>query len=127
MLQTDIMHQFFHLTKTRGWEKIFPSITPVPKGPEPLQAADVIAYEGSTYVSRHVVGSSSRKPRASFLRLKQRPMLQFATATRELLMNYRRDIIERARTISPEDAAQMDATYEAARAQMHRARDKQRR
>lgn len=127
MLEADVMHQFFHLTRFRGWEKIFPSITPIPKGPAPLQAADVIAYEGSTYASRHVFGVTSREPRASFLRLKQRPMLAFAHAPRTLLEKYRKDLIGCRQVFSREEIARADATYEDAREQMHRARDKSRR
>lgn len=62
VVEADATRQFYHLTNGRGWTDIFPSIVPLPKGPEPLQFADMVAYEGSRRASDQIA-SNPRKPR----------------------------------------------------------------
>lgn len=123
LVEADLTHQFFHLTASRKWEAMFPSIVPVPKGPPPLQAADMVAYEGSTHSSRHVVGSSGRPRRRLFERLAAHPLFTFVTASREMLAAHVKDLIDLRRTLGPDDIADIDARYEAARVRMQRVRD----
>jgi hypothetical protein len=124
MVEADLTLQFFNLTKSRsGWEELFPTIIPLPKGPEPPQAADLVAYEGSTFSSRHVIGSSKRRPRKLYQRLAEHPLFTFETISRQTLVEHMTGLINLRSMLTPEEIAQLNARYEEARAKMQRDRD----
>jgi hypothetical protein len=114
-----------HLTKSRGWEAIFPTIISLPKGPEPLQAADLIAYEGSTYSSRHVIGSSKRDPRELYRILKDTCHVLFSTVSRQILVDHIGNLLNARDTATPEEIAEINARYDAARQKMQSRLDPQ--
>jgi hypothetical protein len=94
LVEADVTRHFYWLTHARGWERHFPTIRPLPKGPSPLQAADMVAYEGSRHASEHDlatgrawagIGSrpAARRPRQLYLELKRSHQLHFSTLTLE--------------------------------------------
>jgi len=93
LVEADATRQFYHLTKLRGWEEIFPIITPLPKGPAPLQCADMVVYEGSRYSSEQVLGKSSLPPRTLFRELESSLGFTFVTASRELFLESAQNLI----------------------------------
>lgn len=53
----DLLRQFYHLRGLRkGWADCFPPMVFKPKGPPPLQAADMIAYSANTYFADELAG-----------------------------------------------------------------------
>ena len=120
--EADLTHQFLHLTRMRGWTEIFPSFTPIAKGPAALQLADVVAYEGSTYASRHELGSSTRPPRKLYHELSRTPGFVFSTASRELLARHVMELVRTRQRLGEADQEQINACYEEARSEMQRQR-----
>ncbi len=124
VLEADLTHQFLNLTKSQdGWTEIFSAILPIGKGPEPLQAADMVAWEGSTYASRHTVGTSARPVRMLYRSLEQLPGFTFSTAPRTFLARHVDTLINLRLTLTDDQRATVDAQYEAARSEMQRLRD----
>lgn len=124
LLEASITHQFFNLTYSRDdWAEVFPTIIPIEKGPEPLQAADMVAWEGSTYASRHSVGTSTRPVRALYRSLEQLPQFTFSTAPKELLRDHMDTLINLRPTLTEEQVDAINARYETARQAMQELRD----
>ncbi len=122
-LEAGATRQFYHRTKSRGWEEIFPTFTPLPKGPEPLQLADVVAYEGSRFSSEQVFGSSGRKPRRLYEELKATGTMVFGAANRQCLVDGAKKVVEIQHALSPEEKAEIRRTWKAAGERMQRERD----
>ncbi|MDX2166976.1 MAG: hypothetical protein SF182_07935 [Deltaproteobacteria bacterium] len=78
---------FYANIREMGWERILPTITPLPKGPIPLQAADLLAWEGSTHASRHRFGTTPRPARGSYAALRDLPNFEFYIISKQGMMN----------------------------------------
>jgi hypothetical protein len=123
--EANAITHFYNLVGQRpGWADLFPSITPQAKGPIPLQAADMIAYEGSRYSSGQVLGTCERQPRTLYLELARSAKFVFTTASRELLARHRSDLFAAgaAAQVTPELAAHVNRAFSKARKQMQRER-----
>ena len=55
LAEHDVTRHFHYLRELRGWRENVPLIRPLPKGPAPLQAADMLAYEQSRHVSERIL------------------------------------------------------------------------
>ncbi len=115
--------QFYHLTaqlSSEGWEDFFPSITPLPKGLGSLQAADMVAYEGSRYASEHKVRTPTRPPRRLVEELQRTGKIFFSTIGREPMRELAAKIRGGLATslANPELKASMDETFAAAQKRM---------
>lgn len=123
LLEAGAMRQFFHRTEGRGWKDIFPTIVPVPKGPEPLQVADVVAYEGSRFSSEHVFGSTGRKPRRLYEELVATGTFVFGAVDRQCLLDGARKLVVMQRELSREEKREIRQTWKAAGKRVQRERD----
>lgn len=123
-IEHDIFVQFYSATRQMDWEKLFPTIVPLPKGPTPLQAADLVAWEGSTYASRHVFGESARLPRKSFLALESFPHFQFFRADHQMILTHAvtRFLAESTGLGDPSFKRKWDGIYKGSRRQTQRQR-----
>src|SRR6185369_12765645 len=94
LVENEVTRHFNFVTRTHGWQKLFPTIIPLPKGPAPLQAVDMLAYEGGRHSSEHdlwtgtaIVGRKvrppQRSPRALYEALNACPQIMFATLSME--------------------------------------------
>lgn len=82
LVEAEMTNTFYSLSAVYGWRDIFPLIRPLSKGPPPLQAADMVAYEGSRNFSEQVLGGAP----ARYLYVKLwncRPKLSFEDITRK--------------------------------------------
>ena len=91
-IELDMTRQFYALTKVRGWRAL-PTFTPVDKGPAPLQAADMVVYEGGRQFSEQVIDKVARDPRGLYLALEKNPRLRFSFTTHEILAAHGAEIL----------------------------------
>jgi hypothetical protein len=106
LVEADATRLFYHLTQRRGWTDLFPSIFPVPKGPQPLQAADMVVYEGARYSSEIVLGFAGRKARGLWRAMHESQRFIFSTMRRAQLASHAAALlIESARdAVNPDPA-----------------------
>jgi len=123
VVEAGAMQQFFHRTAGRGWTDIFPIFVPLPKGPEPLQLADMLVYEGSRFASEHVLSSSAEKPRKLCQELASVGTLFFGCADRQYLIDWANEIRTDQQTMSPEQATKIRQAWKAAGKRMQQYRD----
>jgi hypothetical protein len=123
MVEASALRQFLHRTEGRGWKDIFLTLVPLPKGPEPLQLADVVAYEGSRFSSEQVFGSSGRKPRKLYEELVSTGTMVFGAADHRCLVDGAKKVVEIQRALLPEKKADIRRTWKAAHKRMQRERD----
>jgi hypothetical protein len=88
-VEANVIRHFHYLrVSIPGWKDLFSDIIPLKKGPAPLQAADLVAYEGSRHISEQVVGKGAHDPRGSYRALEKSPKLHFAYIGREGLAKF---------------------------------------
>src|SRR6266849_2488385 len=103
-VEANVTKQFYFLVRNLEMEHSFPTIRPVPKGPAPLQIADMIAYEGSRHFSEQIIAKSARPPRRLYLELKACQSLQFGeSATAERVKDTTDRLMKAERQIREED------------------------
>jgi hypothetical protein len=125
LVEHDITRHFYYLARAKGRERIFPSMDSLPKGPAPLQAADMVAYEGSRFISEQVQTSIPRRPpRRLYKELWRFPQFHFRHMHLEDFIR-----LATASTLAgeqirrtPEIKAALDAAFDAAGKQTQRER-----
>ncbi len=124
LVEHDLTRHFYYLARIRGWEPILPTIKPLPKGPAPLQAADMVVYEGSRFVSEHVLSHSKRPARGLYRELEGIKQLRFKNLSLEAFKRHAVKSVLAGEQIrrEPEIVAELDRHFAAAAKQTHRER-----
>jgi hypothetical protein len=123
LVEHDITRHFHYLRKFREWGDILPLIRPLPKGPPPLQAPDMLAYEQGRYVTDHVLPGvpGERRLRAE---LRRCPKLSFMHIDRRGIQGHVDQLVRIADAFAPHpdliDAVRRDAMHAEKRTQRER-------
>jgi hypothetical protein len=119
-----VTEQFHFIRSLRGWRDIVTLIRALPKGPAPLQAADMLAYAQGRHVSHHVFGTSPLPPAILYTELKRCRKIFFCHIGRDSLAQHAANVahvVDLARD-DPQINAQIIGRFAAAEKETQRER-----
>jgi hypothetical protein len=96
LVEADVINQFHLLRVMRKWENIVTLVVPLPKGPPPLQAVDLLAYEQSRYMSEQELSDSGLDVRPLWRELRGCRSIGFRHMNKRGLAEYGQEMLATA-------------------------------